>query len=151
MIRSTGRMVLFLAVLTLGCASNHKGAAEKGPVAHVIVCWLKQPGDPAGRAELIRASKAFEAQIPGLIRVYAGEVLPSTRPVVDSSYDVAVVMLFRDQTAMQAYEKNPIHEKAVRETLKPLTSKLQIYDFIDQANEKGRSKERPFTGVVTMH
>jgi hypothetical protein len=64
--------------------------------------------------------------------VSAGTTLPSTRPAVDSSFDVAVVMTFRDESALRAYDAHPSHKKAVDEVLRPLVARLVIYDFREQ-------------------
>ena len=53
-------------------------------------------------------------------------------PGVDASYDMAVVIGFKDEKSLAAYGKNPIHLKAVKELLMPLASKYVIYDFVNQ-------------------
>lgn len=141
-------LMTLVAVLMMGCTANHPGHGSP-PVTHVVICWLKQPGDLPARVELIQKSRAFEGKIPGLLRVYAGEALPSTRPVVDSSYDVAVVMIFKDEASLRGYEAHPLHQEAVRETLKPLLAKFAAYDFLDRTNEKGRRRGRPSSGIET--
>src|SRR5579862_2059025 len=98
---------------------------QQAPVTHVVVCWLKNPGDQAAAQQLIDDSKSF-SQIPGIVNVSAGRVLPSTRPAVDSSFDVAIVMKFRDEKSLLDYGQNPIHLAAVERTLKPLVAKYVI-------------------------
>ena len=129
-------------LLVFGCANVNKNSTDDSAgeqsrvvhsrVVHVVLCWLKTPGDPIAQQKLIDESRSFVGEIPGLISVSAGRALPSTRPAVDSSFDVAVVMTFTDANALANYEKNPRHQQAVREILRPLTAKLIIYDFIDQ-------------------
>ena len=103
-------------------------ARPQSDVTHVVLCWLKTPGDEAGRQKIIETSKAF-ASIPGVVSVTSGRALPSTRPVVDSSYDVAMVIAFTDEAALHAYDGHPTHRKAVDEVLKPLVGKLLVYDI----------------------
>ena len=99
-----------------------------GPtVSHVVLLWLKTPGDAAAVKKIIETSREFR-QIPGVIDIKAGRPIPSTRPVVDSSFDVGLVMTFQDEAALQAYEVHPQHVIAVKETLRPLTKKIQVYD-----------------------
>jgi hypothetical protein len=93
-----------------------------------VLCWLKTPGDEAGRQKIIETSKRFES-IPGVVSVTSGRVLPSTRPVVDSSYDVGILITFTDEAALRAYDGHPTHRKAVDEVLKPLVGKFVVYDF----------------------
>jgi hypothetical protein len=99
-------------------------------VMHIVVCWLKNPGDTAARKQLIDESKAF-ASIPGVVSVSTGPVMPSTRPAVDSSFDVAVVMKFKDQASLEAYGKHPQHLAAIERTLKPLVTKHIVYDYTE--------------------
>jgi hypothetical protein len=107
------------------------GGARNSPrygVTHVVLCWLKTPGDEVQRKRLIEVSHSFSA-IPGVSLIAAGTSLPSTRPVVDSTYDVGIVIMFEDEAALRAYDAHSLHRKAVEETLRPLTQKIQIYDF----------------------
>jgi hypothetical protein len=146
MIRSIRWTAIFLMLSGVGCATNHASNHASAPITHVVVCWLKSPGDTSARRALIDQSNAFQGKIPGLIHVYAGEPMPSTRPVVDTSYDVAITMIFTDEAALQRYEKSPVHQKAVKETLQPLVAKFVIYDFTDHENAKGRPGGRPSGG-----
>ena len=101
--------------------------AQNAGITHVVLCWLKDPNDQSARQKIIDASKAFK-DIPGVISVSGGRAVPSTRPVVDSSFDLAVIIRFTDEAAMAAYEEHPLHKKAVSDVLKPLTAKILIYD-----------------------
>ena len=51
-------LVLLAVLLAGGCASQHR----EGRVTHVVVCWLKSPGDAAARAKLIE-----ECAVSGLV------------------------------------------------------------------------------------
>jgi len=101
-------------------------------MVHIVVCWLKQPGDEQARQKLIQASRDFQGEIPGLVCVSAGRVAPSTRPAVDSFYDVAIVMMFVDEAALIDYGKSPQHQQAVRDVLRPLVDHYVVYDFVDK-------------------
>jgi hypothetical protein len=102
--------------------------ANPAPVTHLVFVWLKTPGDERARQRIIEASQTF-VSIPGVHSVTTGNALPSTRPIVDSSYDVAIIMRFGDEAALRAYDQHPTHKKAVEEVLKPLAAKVQIYDI----------------------
>ena len=120
--------LVLLLVLVASCQSIPRARPETGAISHVVVCWLKNPGEEAARQRVIDESKAFVGVIPGLLDVSAGTALPSTRPAVDSSFDVAVVMTFKDEAALRAYDVHPRHKKAVDEVLRPLVARLVIYD-----------------------
>jgi hypothetical protein len=103
--------------------------AATGAVYHVVICWLKEPDSAVAREELSRVSKQL-VQIPGVTDVQVGRKLSSPRPVVDSSYDLAIVFSLRDETALQKYLQHPLHRQAAQDVLKPLTRKVVIYDFV---------------------
>ena len=118
---------IFASVL-LGCQS-HTARQERqgGEVGHVVIFWLKQPGDEAARRRIIDASHGFRS-IPGVTRVDAGAMLPSPRPNVDRTYDVAVVMWFKDRAALESYQLHPRH-KAMLQEVGPLVERAVVYDF----------------------
>ncbi len=118
-------------LLTVSCQNLPRGNAKGERITHVVVCWLKNPGNAADREKLIAVSKSFKA-IPGVINVTAGVSLPTGRPKMDSNFDMAAVLTFADVKSLRAYEKNPIHQKAVHETLKPLVKDYVIYDFVNK-------------------
>ena len=124
-------VLLSIALFVNGCSvlpRKAPAAASRG-VHHIVFCWLKDPGNTKHRAELIELSKSF-ADIPGVLSVAAGTSLPSTRPIVDSTFDVAIVMTFPNQSAMQSYLVHPAHTRAVEETLQPLVGKILVYDIV---------------------
>lgn len=129
MIRAASWLVLAACFLLASCAPPASSStASKGTVQHIVVCWLHKPGDELARAQLIGTSLGFK-DLPGVVDVTAGPPLPSDRPVVDDSFDVAIVMTFRDEAALRAYETHPAHKKAVESVLKPLVARHVVYDF----------------------
>ena len=99
-----------------------------GGVTHVVLIWLKKPGDPEARAALLDAAHQLRT-IPGVLDVQTGTALPSTRPVVDSSYDVGMVITFADAQSLQAYSTHPVHLRLVEDVLKPNADHYKVYDF----------------------
>ncbi|MBL9117041.1 MAG: Dabb family protein [Verrucomicrobiaceae bacterium] len=122
---------LFVTALLTSCATCPI-CAPKGKVEHIVLAWLKKPGNAADRAKIVAAAKDLKAGIPQVKALSVGQVLLSERPIVDDSFDVALVMRFNSKEDMQAYEKHPVHVKAVKEVLQPLTSKVVVYDFVTE-------------------
>jgi len=123
-------MIIHLAMICLiGCASAPK-LEKPGPVQHVVVCWLKDAGNIEAREYIIQASRTLE-QIPGVIEVSVGGVLPSQRVIVDSSFDVALVVTLTDIDMLTTYITNPTHQKMLNEVVKPLAEKVLVYDFVE--------------------
>ena len=104
---------------------------QTGTISHVVICYLKNHGNAADRQKIVEATRELRG-ISGVYDIEVGYVLPSDRPVVVSDYDMAVVATFRDEAAMKAYENDPKHQKAVKEVLQPLTSKIVVYDIVNQ-------------------
>ena len=104
---------------------------QKNTVSHVVLCYLKNKGNEADRQKILAATRSLR-EIRGVYDIEVGYVLPSERPVVVSDYDVGIIVFFRDQDAMKAYLTDPRHQRAVKEVLEPLTSKLVVYDFVNQ-------------------
>lgn len=104
-------------------------SVSPGNVIHVVIVWLKQPGDAAAREAVIRSGDELKT-IPGVLGITAGPVLPSDRPVVDSTYDVGVVTVFRDAQAMEDYAAHPTHQKVLKEVVRPIVDHYKVYDFV---------------------
>lgn len=119
---------LWALTTSFGCASNPPEATPRGSITHVVVVWLKTPGDESARRRLIDNARSL-ADIPGVSDVRTGAVVPSTRPVVDSTYDVALVMTMRDADTLKAYATHPIHRRFVEEQVRPLVERYRVYDF----------------------
>jgi stress responsive alpha/beta barrel protein len=132
--------LVLLATALAGCRSHRRAApqASEPPqwnLGHVVVFWLKNPGDPEGRRRIIEASNGFRS-IPGVLAVQAGEMLPSPLPNVDKSFDVATVIWFKDRAALEAYQTNPKH-KAMLAQVGPLVERTTVYDFTRQGLRQG--------------
>jgi hypothetical protein len=97
-------------------------------VEHLVIVWLQEPGNTEHRARIISESQVLR-EIPGVTGLRAGNMLPSQRAIVDSSFDVALIVSLRDAAAMAGYLSHPLHVKLVKETLRPLVRRIQVYDF----------------------
>ena len=122
---SAAALLIFLPSCTVDI---HVGKAPK--LRHVVVAWLKDHGNAAQRTQLLEAGDKLRT-IPGVQQVVMGQCLPSPRPVVDSTFDVAYVMTFADAEHLQQYLVHPTHVQLVKDVLKPLTKRLQVYDLIE--------------------
>lgn len=120
-------VVAIAASMAAGCRSHVGRPPAAQRVGHIVVFWLKQPGDEAARRRIIEASRSFRS-IPGVVAVEAGERLPSPRANVDKTFDVAVVMWFRDTDALEQYQVHPKHQAMLRE-MGPLVERAVVYDF----------------------
>jgi|GEM_PF-304789 len=114
--------------LAHGETQLHGEIETQGRIQHVVLCWLREPGNEAVRRKLIETTEEL-ADLPGVVSVTAGVPLASERPVVDDSFDVGIVFTFRDAEALAAYQVHPRHREAVETVLQPLVEKLLVYDI----------------------
>jgi hypothetical protein len=121
------RTLLLLALLGV-LYSPAQAQDGIGQLEHIIIVWLKDPGNVQQRTRIIEASQVLTG-IPGVLSLKSGSVVKSERAIVDSSFDVALIVSFPDQAALDHYLVHPTHVKLVEETLKPLVARIQVYDF----------------------
>lgn len=119
---------MHLLLLAAALALTACQTAPQPGLTHVVVFWLKDSGNAAHRAKLIEVSESFR-MIPGVRSLHAGPCIPSARPIVDSSFDVAVTLTFDSQADLQRYLDHPLHKEATVATLKPIVKKITVYDF----------------------
>ncbi len=116
-------------LLCAGCAMLTSRPVP-GRVHHVVVCWLKEPGNAEARRMIIDVSRTFH-RIPGVRDVRVGPALPSERTLVDDSFDVAVVMTFDDRETLDEYIVHPHHTEAVKNIIRPLVDRIIVYDIVE--------------------
>ncbi|OYX01549.1 MAG: stress responsive alpha-beta barrel domain-containing protein [Caulobacter vibrioides] len=94
---------------------------------HQVFFWLKTPGDKADRDKLIAGLKALKA-IDVIQQLHVG-VPASTekRDVIDNSYDVSELMVFKSVEDQKTYQDHPLHQKFVADC-SHLWSKVVVYD-----------------------
>ena len=96
--------------------------------SHVVIFWT-DPANPKAADELIAGAKKYLAPIPGITHFHAGKMVPSRRPVVDQSYQVALNVAFTDRQAQDDYQVHPLHLEFVEKIFKPHCRKVVVYDF----------------------
>ena len=123
---------LAMFCLVAGCSNT----VTDGTIHHLVFCWLKEPGNAAHRKSIRDVSLTF-SEIPGVLDVRVGEGLPSDRPIVDDSYDVAIAVTFASEEDMNGYLKHPVHEAARTGVLLPLVERIVVYDFQESRSDGG--------------
>ena len=122
-------MPLVLALL-LWPADPGVASGTDSRIVHVVLVWLKEPGNAEQRARVIEATRGF-ATIPGVEEIRVGEPIPSQRAAVDDSFDIGLYIIFSSKEALETYLSHPEHKAAQRTVLRPLVKKAIIYDFWD--------------------
>ena len=121
--------IMLLAYLSLFV--THVSAEESKKITHMVMVWLKQPGNEQQRSAFIKASEQLN-DLPGIVNRHVGVVVSSDRGIVDDTFDVAVSVTMESQQALKAYLNHPKHQKILNEKIKPLINRTVAYDFISQ-------------------
>jgi len=127
--RGITRCWIKLATLLILLLLTPLAQAQDKTISHVVIVWLKEPGNEAMRQKFIDASQQLSG-LPGVINRHVGVVLPSKRQLVDDTFDVAVTVTLKNRAALKAYLNNPKHKKILHEKIKPLVNRTVIYDFV---------------------
>ncbi|MDR3715669.1 MAG: Dabb family protein [Puia sp.] len=96
---------------------------------HHVFFWLKNPGSTADRDRLVAGLKKL-SKTPSIKDFHIGLPAATDRSVIDRSYAVSWMVLFRTAADQDSYQVDPIHLEFVEEC-SPLWSKVLIYDSID--------------------
>ncbi len=96
--------------------------------SHVVIFWT-HPEKPTATDELIAGANKYLASIPGVLHFHVGRMAPSSRKVVDQTYQVALNIMFSDKQAQDDYQTHPQHLDFVERAFKPNCVKVVVYDF----------------------
>lgn len=96
--------------------------------SHVVIFWT-DPSDPKSADKLIEGAEKYLRPVPGVQHFHVGRMVPSPRPVVDQSYQVALNLVFSDKAAQDAYQEHPMHVEFVEKVFKKVCKKVVVYDF----------------------
>jgi hypothetical protein len=96
--------------------------------SHVVIFWTRTE-NPNAADELLVGANKYLKPIPGVVAFHIGEMAPSSRPVVDQSYQVALNVIFNDKKAQDDYQVHPLHIEFVEKVFKPNCARVVVYDF----------------------
>src|SRR5213082_3423971 len=127
------RVAMFLTCIALSFASTgaQAAAARSGQVTHVMLFWLKRPGNVDDQNFLRRALRSLR-RVRGVNDVRVGRSLPVARPGLEQSFDLGVVMIFRDREALEKFERDQRREQAIDAMLRPLVRQYTVYNFANE-------------------
>ena len=100
-----------------------------GIFIHHVYFWLAEPGNAEHKNLLIRGLKKLAA-VETILRYSIGVPANTSRGVIDSSYSVSWILIFKNAADQDSYQVDPIHLRFVEEC-KHLWSRVQVYDTVD--------------------
>jgi hypothetical protein len=96
---------------------------------HTVYFWLKKDLSQADRDIFKKALLVIE-KIPTVVYFNVGTPAQTDRPVIDRSYDFALLTVFKDNAGHDAYQTDPIH-LAFLDTCRHMWEKVLIYDSVN--------------------
>src|SRR5436189_6438753 len=96
--------------------------------SHVVIFWT-DPKNARAADDLIAGANQYLKPISGVRSFHIGKMVPSHRPVVDQSYQVALNLIFDTKQEQDDYQVHPLHLEFVEKAFKPNCQRALIYDF----------------------
>ena len=127
------RLPIFLICLAFFLTSSHTHAASarSGQVSHVMLFWLKRPGNADDQNVLLRGLRTLR-RVRGVNDVRLGRPLPVDQPGLEQSFDLCAVVIFRDREALEKFERDPRRRGALDAMLQPLVRRFIVYNFANE-------------------
>jgi len=94
---------------------------------HHVHFWLKNKED---KAKLIEGLKTL-IPITHIRDMHIGIAADTNRDVIDSSYDVSLLLLFNTLEEEEAYQHDPTHVIFAEQYAKPLCARVLVLDNVN--------------------
>ena len=95
---------------------------------HLVYFWLKPDNKQAARDQILKDAESLLKKIPAVRHLWCGQMVPSPREVVDSTFDVGLCICYDDQAGHDAYQEHPLHKEFLARN-KANFDRVRIYDF----------------------
>ncbi len=113
--------------LTLFLFSNLLMAEDTG-IKHIVLCWLNAPDSASDLTAVMETSRELK-DLPMVAEIIVGQAVASDRDIVDDSFDVGLVMDFKNREVLEEYLVHEEHIRRVKEVLAPKCKRIQVYDI----------------------
>lgn len=119
------------ALGTLGVlvAAKNDTTMQKNLFVHHVYFWLKEPQSKEAAAKLVEGLEGL-SKVKTIQMFHIGRPADTNREVIDRSYAISWLVLFKDKADQDAYQVDPIHLKFV-EQYSHLWARVVVYDSID--------------------
>lgn len=125
-----GTLIFALAIPALAIENSGSESVD-GPFVHTVYFWLENPDSQPDHDELLEGLRMIE-EIDLIDQAYVGVPAPTSREVIDSSYDFSITFIFENMEDEQAYQTHPTHLEFV-ENYSHLWKKVVVYDAVPPA------------------
>lgn len=120
-----------MGMSSLGVLINpqYSGNMAKNMFVHHVYFWLKNPKSKEDKAKLVAGLEKL-SKVKNIDMFHIGQPAATNREVIDTSYSVSWLLIFKDKASQDAYQVDPIHLKFVEEC-SALWQKVVVYDSVD--------------------
>lgn len=102
---------------------------EKKIFIHHVYFWLKNPENKTDKDKLVEGLKKL-SKVKTIKMAHIGQPASTNRDVIDSSYSISWMLIFKNKANQDSYQTDPIHLKFIEECAS-LWSKVVVYDSED--------------------
>ena len=95
---------------------------------HAVYFWLREDLTPEERDRFGAGVRSLRT-IAGVQQAFIGIPAPTDRPVIERGYSNALVLVFADQAAHDAYQVHPVHDR-FRDECGSFWSTVRIFDTV---------------------
>ena len=119
------------ALGTLGVlvAPQTKTSMQKNIFVHHVYFWLKEPQSKEAAEKLVEGLEGL-SKVKTIQMFHIGKPADTNREVIDRSYAISWLALFKDKADQDSYQVDPIHLRFV-ERYSHLWSRVVVYDSVD--------------------
>lgn len=106
--------------------SENVASALENPFVHTVYIWFKEGVTEEQRAQMYADTEALK-EIEVVKALYTGKPASTDRPIVERSYDFAIIVHFENLAGHDAYQQHPTH-LALLKNHSSLWEKVMITD-----------------------
>jgi len=128
-IGNLGKASLATTVMAKPSNTAVKPKELKKRFIHHVYFWLKNKGNTNDKARLIEGLRKLST-VKTIQQFSIGMPAGTNRDVIDNSYSISWMLLFKNDKDQASYQVDPIHLKFV-EDYSHLWSKVIVYDTVD--------------------
>ncbi len=96
---------------------------------HHVYFWLKNPESKEDLAKLVAGLEKLSS-VKEIDIFHIGQPADTDRGVIDRSYSISWLNIFKDKAAQDIYQTHPTHLQFIEECA-ALWSKVVVYDSVD--------------------
>jgi hypothetical protein len=96
---------------------------------HHVYFWLVEPANKIHKKLLTEGLQKLSS-VKTIQRFHIGQPANTSRDVIDSSYSLSWILIFKNEADQDSYQTDPIHLRFIEEC-KHLWSRVVVYDSVD--------------------